>query len=121
MFTIHCYIVIDYGAVENFKEENIRELVESTMFTEKTYTDWSFVPQMDTKLPNFAEWIATNLEIRESFSPQKFSAIYAVFKYVKSTFEESVAGVMVCNRLVGWLQFTVSWGKERSSKSLMCA
>ena len=40
--------------------------------------------------------------------PQKFSAIYAVFKYVKSTFEESVAGVMVCNRLVGWLQFTVS-------------
>lgn len=55
MFTIQCHIVSSYGAVENFKEKNIRELVESTIFAEKAYTDWSFVLQMDTKLPNFAE------------------------------------------------------------------
>ena len=76
--TIHCYIVSSYGAVENFKEENIHELVESTIFAEKTYTDWSFVPQMDTKLPNFAEWIATKPRNSQKFFPSK------VFHYLCS-------------------------------------
>ena len=58
---VMCMHSLELDAAENFQgRKPFSKLVEKTIFSEKTFTDCSFVPPKDTMLPNFMRKTSLN-------------------------------------------------------------